>query len=216
MRMLTENLGLKLVSVAIAAALWWFVAGESQIAMSVPASVQYRNVPADLELNADTIDRLFLKVRGPATRITSNALAQTALVLDLAGAEGPGEHSFNISASNLTLPVGVSLVRVIPSQVKVRLEKRITKDVPVEVRFAGPPPRGYRVASQTVAPPAVRLVGPESRLESVTSVLTDPVDLASKIGTAEFRVNAALPDGHVRFENDTPAVAVSVVVEKIP
>ena len=216
MRMLTENLGWKLVSLAIAAALWWVLAGESQIALSVPASVQYRNVPPDLELDTDTIDRLFLKVRGPATRITPNALSQTALVLDLGDAEGPGEQSFNITASNLTLPVGVSLIRVIPSQVRVRLEKRITKTVPVEVRFAGPPPRGYRVASHKVTPGSLRLVGPESRLQAVTSVQTDPVDLSSKLGDTEFRVNAALPDGHVRFENDAPTVAVSVSIQKIP
>ena len=216
MRTLTENLGLKLAALLAAVLLWWFLAGESQVAMSVPASVQFRNLPPELELSTEAIDRLFLKVRGPATRVTSLALAQTALVLDLDGAQSPGERTFNITSANLTLPAGVSLIHVVPSQVKVRLERRVTRDIPVEVRFAGPPPRGYRVSSHDVVPRTLRISGPESRLESINAVHTDPVDLASKIGTAEYRVSAALPDPYVRFENPAPVVAVAVAVEKIP
>ena len=128
----------------------------------------------------------------------------------------PGEQTFTISANNLTLPPGVSLVRVVPSQIRVRLERRITKDVPVEVRFAGPPPAGYRIVHQDVQPSTVRILGPESRLEHIGAVQTDPVDLSSKLANAEFRVPVFLPDGLVRFEDSNPIVTLRVTLEKIP
>jgi hypothetical protein len=216
MHMLTDNLGWKLLSIAAAAGLWWGLAGDTQVAMSVPAAVQFRNLPPELELSGDQIDRLFLKVSGPATRVTASRLGQTALTLDLSSANEPGEHTFTITDRNLTLPAGVSLVRVVPSQVRVRLDKRVTKEVPVEVRFAGPPPPGYRVSSQEVQPDRLRIVGPEARLEQIASVQTDPVDLASKVGEAKFRVNVSLPDPNVRFEEASPVVFVSIGLEKIP
>jgi hypothetical protein len=216
MRMLTDNLSWKLFSLIAAVGCWWLLAGQTDVATSVPASVRYRNVPPDLELNSDPIERLFLKVRGPATRLTVTSLSQTALVLDLRGVLQPGEQTFTIDESNLTLPAGVTLVRVVPSQVRVRLERRTAKDVPIEVRFAGPPPTGYRVARQDLQPSSVRIVGPESRLEHIGSVQTDPVDLSSKLGNAEFRVPVFLPDALVRFEDSNPIVTLRVTLEKIP
>jgi diadenylate cyclase len=216
MRTLTDNLGWKLFSIVVAAGFWWALAGQTEVSTSVPTAVRYHNVPADLELDSDQIERLFLKVRGPATRLSPSSLSQTALVLDLRNADKPGEQTFAITDSNLTLPPGVTLVRVVPSQVRVRLERRMTKDVPVEARFEGPPPAGYRVSHQEMSPARLRIVGPESALEQIAAVQTDPVDLSSKLASAEFRVPASLPDPKVRFEQPNPIVTVRVTLEKIP
>jgi YbbR domain-containing protein len=216
MRMLTENLAWKLFALALATGLWWATAGEGQLAMSVPAAVQYRNVPQDLELIAEPIDQLFLKVKGPTARLRAPSLAETTVVLDLTNADRPGDQTFTLGPGNLTLPPGVALVRVAPSQVRVRLERRATKEVPVEVRFVGPPPAGYRISYQSTNPQRVRITGPESRLEQIASVETDPVDLASRIGTTEFRVHPYISDPLVRFESEVLPISVKVALEKIP
>lgn len=215
MRMLTDHLAWKLVSLAIAALLWYFVAGQTEFATSIPAAVQYRNVPPELELNVEPVERLFLKLRGPATSLTPTALNQTALVLDLRSVNSPGEQTFPVDRTSLALPPGVTLVRAVPSQVRIRLERRVTRTVPVEVRFAGPPPEGYRVVSQNVSPAAIRVVGPESQVEQVTTVQTDPVDLSSKLATSEFRVPVFIPNPQVRPENASAVVAVRVSLQKI-
>jgi hypothetical protein len=216
MRMLTENLGWKLTSIVIAAGFWWALSGQTEVATSVPAAVRYLNVPTDLELSSEHVERLFLKVRGPAPRLAASSLAQTTLVLDLSNTLKPGEQTFTITKDNLTLPPGVSLVRVVPSQVRVRLERRSTKNVPVEVRFAGPPPRGYRVVEQSTDPATVTIIGPESRLDQITSLQTDPIDLSAELASSEFRVPVFLPDPQVRFAQPQPTTTVRVTLEKIP
>jgi hypothetical protein len=213
---LTENLGWKLFALLVSTAFWWGLSGQTEVATSVPAAVRYRSVPPDLELNTEHIDRLFLKVRGPATRLTSASLSQAMLVLDLGNVVQPGEQTFTITARNLLLPPGVTLLRVEPSQVRVRLERRAARDVPIEVRFSGPPPTGYRIARQEVSPPRVRIVGPSSRVEQIGALQTDPVDLSSQLAKVEFRVPVVLPDPQVRFEHANPVVTVRVTLEKIP
>jgi YbbR domain-containing protein len=212
---LTSRLGYKLVALGAAVVLWLTLVDERELATSIPVSVQYRNLPADLELISDPLDRLYLKLRGPATQLNMQALSSTSVVLDLSGVHTAGEQTFAIGTKTLSLPVGVSVERTIPSQIRLRFEERKTKDIVVEARFAGPPPPGYRVASQQVFPPNLRIVGPESHINLVDSAQTDPIDLSGTVGNAQFRVSAYVSDPQVRFEDQSALVTVRVNLEKV-
>lgn len=214
-KLLTENAGWKVAAIAISASLWYGFVGETELATSVPVAVQFRNVPADLEVTAEQIDRLFLRLRGPATRLNASNLTQVIVLFDLAGIEKPGEHTFNLGPGNLRLPAGVHVGRVVPSQVRLTFHKRLAKDVPVEVRYAGPPPAGYRVAREHASPPKVRVTGPEGRVQDLSSAQTDAIDLSSVVSDSEFRVPVYLPDPQVRFEGAPPIISVRVSLEKI-
>jgi hypothetical protein len=216
MRALTENLGWKLFSLAAAFILWSTFVGEVEVATSVPVRVAFRNISPDLELAADPPDSLFLKLKGPSARLGAAELGRIELALDLKNANKPGEQTLNIGATELGLPGGVTLIRAIPSQVRVTLERRAEKIVPVEVRFAGPPPGGYRIVSQRVSPAAVRVIGPEAAINRLDAAPTDPVDLSSTIGNAEFRVPVHLDDPHLRFETGSPVVTVQLSLQRIP
>jgi hypothetical protein len=213
-RFLTDNLGWKLLSLAIAVALWLGYVGEAEIGTSLATPLQYRNLPRELEVSTDFADRVYLKVRGPATRLSAASLGQSAIILDLSGVTRPGERTFSINSSNVVLPAGVELVSVIPSQVRLTFERRGSREVGVEIRFAGPPPPGYRVAEQHAIPDRLRIVGPQSRLDTVRTAQTDPIDLSNTFADAEFRVPVYLSDSYVRLERDGP-VTVKVRVEKI-
>jgi YbbR domain-containing protein len=212
--MLIEHLPWKIVSLIAAVLLWFGLVGETELAISVPVSIQYRNVPPDLDISSGQLDRLFLKLRGPSTQLTPAALANTAVHLDLGAIHSAGEQTFTIDSSNLNLPTGVFLLRVVPSQIRVDLEKRITRQVPVEVRYSGPPPLGYRIIGQTVDPPRVTIVGPESRVEQTTAALTDPISLNSSVGEAKFNVPVYVTDPQVRLQQSV-AANVHVRLEKI-
>jgi hypothetical protein len=213
-RFLTYNLGWKLLSLAIAFGLWAAYVGESEIATSIAAPLQYRNLPRDLEVSTDFVDRIYLKVRGPATRLSPASLSGAAIMLDLGVVTKPGEQTFSVNSTNVLLPSGVELVRVVPSQVRLTFERRGTREVPVEIRFAGPPAPGYRIMDQHAVPDRLRVMGPQARLDSIRTAQTDPIDLSNTFGEAEFRVPVFLSDPHVRLERDGPVV-VRVRVEKI-
>lgn len=215
MRAVVSNVGWKLLAVVSAFVLWRLFVGETELATSIPVAVQYRNMPPDLELTADPPERLFLKLRGPASRLNPSDLTRTVLLVDLKNAMAAGEQTITITEQELGLPPGVELVRVVPSQVRITLEKRTEKTVPVEVRHAGPPPKGYRIVTQRVEPARVKIVGPEAILSRIDSVPTDPVNLGGVVGAEEFRVPVYAPDPHVRFEGK-PVVTVKVELEKIP
>jgi hypothetical protein len=214
-RLIVENFWWKLFSLALSVGLWLTLVGESERGASVPAEVQFKNLPPNLEISSDPIDRIYLKVRGPASRLTDPFLSQAAVVLDLAAVNGPGEQTFTLDSSDVTLPQGVKVERVIPSQIRLRFERGITREVPVTVRFSGAPPKGYSIVAINTAPSDLQITGPESHVNHIKEAETDPIDVTSTVADASFRVSAFIPDQHVRVLG-SPIVQVRVKLEKAP
>jgi len=215
MRILIDNIGWKLLSVLFAFALWANYVAESEVGTSIAAPLQLRNLPKDLEISTDLPERVYLKVRGPSSKVTAANLAQATITLDLASVNHPGEQTFPINSNVVQLPSGVSVVRAVPSQVRLDFEQRASRDVPVEPRFSGSPPAGYEVTWKQAYPDKVTVLGPESRIQSVTSAPTDAINLTTTVGATEFRVPVFLSDPHLRLLRDEPVV-VKVKVERIP
>jgi len=209
---ITHNPGWKLLSLALAVLLWLAFVGDPEVAASASVPVQYRNLPKDLEMSSDVVEKMHLEIRGPSGKLRAAQLADLAVVLDLGGVTRPGQRTFTIAPGNINLPSGVTLLRAVPAQVRLQFEQLLTRDVPVEVRFSAAPPEGYQIGEQVVDPPRVRILGPESRVESVISVQTDPIDLSATVGRRDFRVPTSVTDPQVRFEGST---MVSVRVETV-
>ncbi len=214
-RFLKTNVSWKLFSLLLSIVLWFTFVAESETAVSIAVPVEFRNMPRDLEITTEVADRLYLKVRGPSARMRSSDLAQASVVLNLAPVVRPGERTFTLDQSTVHLPAGIVLTRAVPSQIRLRFENRLHRRVPVEPRFEGLPPRGYRVARMETSPPALTIAGPESRVQLVSAVPTDAIDLSGTVSSGEFRVSAYVSDSQVRFEG-SPAVVVRVILEKIP
>jgi len=215
MRRLTDHTGWKLVSLLAAVTLWYLVVGDTEVAVSIPVVLEYRNIPPDVEITSDHIDRLFIKVRGPRPRVSVSALTGTSLALDLSRASKVGEQTVTITERELGLPAGVQLIRVVPAQIRLKLDRSATRSVPVKARITGAPPDGYRITRQTIVPDSVRITGPESNLQLISSVMTDPINLSSSVGYTEFRVPVAIDDPQLRVEFPEP-VSVSITLEKAP
>ncbi|MCL5745874.1 MAG: CdaR family protein [Acidobacteria bacterium] len=211
-RFFTRNIGWKLLSLAIAVLIWIAVASEPELSTFVSVPVEFQNVPDDLEISSHAVESVTLELHGPAGELREVRNARAAVVLNL-GDVAPGEHTFSINSDNTRLPRGVEMVRAIPSQLRLEFERRITRSVPVDVRFYNKPQSEYEVAGYTVHPPTLTIFGPESRVDAVKTAVTDRIDVSSVVGTSEFHVNAYVDDPYVRFQTP-PYVTVQINMKK--
>ncbi|HVP46018.1 MAG TPA: CdaR family protein [Bryobacteraceae bacterium] len=209
---LTNNIGWKLLSLGAAVALWVSVASEPELATLRAVPVEYKGVPDDLEISSDVVGDVVLGMRGPSSRLRDLREDRPAVVLDFSSVHEPGQRTFNVDNSNVSLPRGIQLVRSIPAQLQFRFEYRRTREVPVEVRFS-PPHEGYSIASYTVTPPKLIITGPESSVAKTGSVRTDTVDISGVIGSHQFRVNTYLAEPRARFQSPSQVV-VDVAMKK--
>jgi len=209
-----KNIGWKLSALALSTLVWIAMTADPPVTSTISAPVQYKNIPRELEMSSDVVDKVQLEVRGPSGKLTPAGLSDTAVVLDLSSVLRPGERTFPLREARIQLPPGVIMQQSIPNQIRLHFERRMVRDVPVEVRIANPPPSGYQIVSRRVVPPQLRIIGPESRVKELTHVDTDPLDLGGVVGTTQFSVQTYISDPRVRFES-SGRVTVHVEVRKI-
>lgn len=212
-RAVTRNFGWKLGSLLLAVLLWFAIVGEPEAVTTHSAPILYRNLSQDLLIGQDAIDSVRLELRGPSGRLSTAALSDLTVELDLSDIKKPGERTFTLSGSDLRLPDGVTFLRAIPSQLRLRFARRESKEVPVEVRFSAMPPAGYAIVHQEVTPEKVRIAGPEYRVDTIRVAETDAIDLGAVTSDGSFRVNTFISDPQVWFES-APAVTVKLTIAK--
>jgi hypothetical protein len=213
-RALTRNLGWKLGSLFLSVSLWFAIIGEPELVATHSVPIFYRNLAPDLLIGSDAVDSVRVELRGPSSKLTAGNLADIAVLLDLSSIGGPGERTYTLSDGDLHLPEGVTFLRAIPSQLRLQFAHLRSKNVPVQIRIAQPPPSGFTVTSQTVEPSQLRIAGPELRIERTTSAQTDAIDLSGITQSTEFHVNTFIADPQVRLENSS-IVTVKVTIEKV-
>jgi YbbR domain-containing protein len=211
-RALVSNLGWKLLSLALAVLLWLTFASAPEVATSLAVPVEFQHIPAELEIVSNLPERVQLQVQGAAGKLDALDLSAISVVLNLSDVRSPGQRTFTLDSHNVRLPLGVRLIRAVPGQLRVEFERRASAEVPVRVRFSGPPPHGYHVRRFEVHPAKLTVLGPESRVRQVEYAETDPVELEPKAGEQEHRVNAFVREPQVRFATP-PLVRVKVLLE---
>ncbi|MBL8174731.1 MAG: YbbR-like domain-containing protein [Bryobacterales bacterium] len=214
MSWIKDNWGLKLLSLMVAVLLWLATVGEPESATVIAVPVQYRNIPANLEVSSEMRESAYVEVRGPSGRLSGANLANTVVLVDLAGQQRPGERTYSIQEDNVRLPPGVQFLRAVPAQIRIRLEYQVSREVPVVVRYSGPAPDGLRIARQEVAPQLVRILGPESRVSAIDRVQTDPIELAAVEGVQTFQAHPYSGDPQVRLVKSDLMVTIKVGLEK--
>jgi len=212
-QLLLHNLGWKIASLMIAIGLWISVAREPELVTTLSAPIEFKNLPEDLDFSGNLPERERLEIRGPSGRLSRDNLADIAVVLDLKDAR-PGERTYNIRPSSANLPSGVSFDRAVPSQLTLHFERLVARDVPIDAVFVKTP-EGYRIQSDSLDPPRVRIRGPEERVLNLARVMTDPMDLSGVVSEREFQTHVNVGDPRVRVDI-TAAVRVKVRLEKIP
>ena len=213
-RNIIENLGLKLVAMALAVGLWLSVAGETVIERGFEVPVGFENVPADLQVAGDPPDTVHVRVRGPMSIVNRLALGDVVAVLDLAG-ERPGERRlFDMFADRVRTPFGVEVIQVIPATITAALERAgVPRTVPVVPDIEGQPAEGFAVGRISTVPESAEIVGPRSLLDSVVEAITEPVSIEGSDERVQALVTIGVSDRVLRLR--TPSSA-EVTVEIVP
>lgn len=96
----------------------------------------------------------------------------------------PGEvYTLRLNTTNISVPLGVKIVRIEPRDLLLNLDRKVSKKVKVIPTFANKDalPQGYAVDRVSFQPSEVLLAGPESILEKIYSVKSAPIPLSSSL-----------------------------------
>ena len=210
-----RHLGLKIVSIGLAALLWGLVSGEQVVERALRVPLEFTNVPAHLELVGDALNSVDVRVRGSAGALGRLAAGDVVAVLDLRGARDVTGQLFHLTRDDVRSPLGIEVVQVTPSTIAMAFDKSDSKPVPIVPAFEGEPADGYVVSTVAVKPATVELVGPAGVVATMTEAITEPVSLTGKSASFVSSVSVGSPAPSVRLHQAMLA-RVSVIITKAP
>ena len=210
-----RNLGLKFLSVCIAAMLWLVVAGERVVERVLRAPVEFQNLPNGLELVGNLPDTVEVRLRGSSGALSRLAPGDLAAVLDLRTAR-PGRRLFHLAPTQVTVPYGIEVVQVSPSTLTMEFETSGVRVVPVEPDIEGRPAAGFEITSVTSDPATVEVAGPESALQRLDSAMTEPVTVTDERRSVREVVTIGVRDASLRLVTPKTAVVTVTISPRRP
>jgi YbbR domain-containing protein len=207
-----RHLGLKVLSIALAGAIWLTVGDQRAIERTMRVPLEYHNMPSNLELMASPPDTVEVRLRGPSGTIGRLLPGEVVAVLDLTAARS-GTRLFHMLADEVRVPYGVNVAQVNPAALPLTFEPAASRVVPVVPVVDGEPAAGFRIGRILSSPEQVKIVGPNSHVVGVVSATTEPVSVAGATTTVVDRVVVGVANELVRLEQPQNAI---VSIEIVP
>jgi YbbR domain-containing protein len=213
MSLFLENVPLKVVSLGLAALLWFVIAGEKTSEMGISAPLELQNFPKDLEVTGEPVDAVEVRLRASPGIIQRIGPGDVSAQVDLAGLQ-EGEHIIHLTDKSVRMPFGVKVVKITPSLLTLNLERTLQKVVPVRPRLLGRPAPGFEVGEIRAEPSEVRIAGPRSRVQAMESAFTEPLSVEGAQSNVSDVVNMGLDDPLLRVLG-SPRVRATVRIQEV-
>ena len=212
-RWVLHNFWLKILSLLLATGLWLAISPDQELAeVAVRVPIEFQHVPPHLEISSATIPDAQIRVRGPQRLIRGVRASDIHAELELADVK-PGERTFDLTAQQIHLDRELHVVQVVPGQVHLSFDMRLTREVEIHPRVTGNFAAGEQIAKVLVDPERITITGPRRQVELVDAATTDPVDASGTRTQATFVTNVYVADALVQVVQPTP-VRVTVIMEK--
>ena len=206
-----SNFGLKALALIIAVGLW--MAGHRDTERAIEVPLEFRNIPSDLMVMDNRVDYVVLRVMGPRTSVSTLDADNVKLSLDLDGAKS-GLLSYPLAPGDFNVPRGITVARITPPVIHLRLEPVAKRTLPVVVRVSGKPMSGYRIAHTTVRPENVAVQGPAEEVRRLASIETVPVDVEEHRDAIKRRVRLSNDGKPLSITPDQVDVVITIEQEQ--
>ena len=155
-------------------------------------SIDPYKLPEGLTLIGPPLKEIEVRVQGALSALEYLALNRPRYSLDLSGV-AIGVESIPINPDMLQMPDGVKITCVNPAYLTVRVDRRLKKQVPVMISVSGKPAASFFVDDLLAKPSMVMICGPETVLDPIDAILTQPIDVNGR--SESFKKETALDLG---------------------
>ena len=131
-----------------------------------------------------------------------------------------GVVRYRLFSDMIDVPINVRVVSVQPAEMIYRLEKLVTKRVPVSVELSGYPSEGLSLESFEIIPKEVLVKGPQSHLKDLRVLKANPVDIEGMRENAIKELSFDTTLGKIAIDDEIPKVNIlfrtggSIIEEK--
>ena len=211
-RVASQNLGLKVLALALAVSGWWFVAGESKVLVSFTVPLEIRNVPKGLTMTNKPEREVEVRLAGASSLLSGLRPSELSAGVDLATAHA-GRQYFTLDDRAVKVPPGIKVQRIYPNSIEVVLDRTERRMIAVTARIGGGAALRKRIAKLEIDPPSVEVEALPEEFARMPVVYTQEVvpDRTDGVFSAIARVETR--EAHAKIVGN-PSVRVKIEFRK--
>ena len=169
-------------------------------------------LPPNLVMSNQTVQKVRIKVKASERLLAKLGPDSFSVNLSIKLAQYKKNEPLNIivNPSDITAPLGVTVVAVEESRVMAYLDQVISKRVKVIGQFSGSQ-IGYTTGLVILTPSEITITGPSSSLELKESVFTEPIPLNHMTENFEFESKLSPTKGIISTSESTILAKVEII-----
>jgi YbbR domain-containing protein len=191
-----------LLSFIFITAIWLNVSRGQDTLVNIDVPIGYMNLNPEMEIVNASVNTVSLKLSASAALMRAIRPEQLQVNLDLGNAK-LGENAFLITSEDVSLPPGIELKSVTPSEIFVYLDDIVSKELPVQVDWVGQLPDDLIMVSATVQPERVKVLGGQQALESLSTIYTEKIALDNLSGEGSLKADLVLQPASLKIASNS-------------
>lgn len=177
-----KNLIPKLVSILLAVVLWGYLTSTKSGDIRFKLPLTYRNLDQTLTVSHLSNKYFMVRLKGRKDDLKSINSKNIKVFVDLSTAKVGEYNSFPVRIEKIDIPEELE-VDVNPAEIKLYVEKKSYRNVPVVARASGDPEKGFVLGMIKVNPETVRIAGAANLITSIESLKTEYIFVNNKNST---------------------------------
>ena len=199
-----SNLLPKTALLLMVTAFWALITSRQGQITTVTAPVRLHGIADELILVKSVPEEVEVQLKSFSSLTPTPAKLDISANIDLAGVR-EGQAQVRIKHSDFQLPSGMAVTSVTPAQIRVSVERKVRKTVPVRVTIkSGGGAGGVRDNDVVPEPARVEVEGPASQISRLESIPTEPIDAARLVRGRAYEKNLLPPSKMVTLLRDEP------------
>ena len=192
---------LKFISFFTAVFLWTYVQNSETVKFEKTVALEFV-LPSDMVFAETPVGEVVFMIEGPRAFVRNVSEREDKLLIDLnrSGVRKQQNFSIDIVPTQLSLPFGMVVERVLPRKINIKLEKKATKIVPIKARYIGSLPDGLTLTRAELTPKEVEVWGPQTQIKKIKEISTAPIDMESLIGGNSINLDLVNRDERIFYE----------------
>ena len=195
---LRKNLLLKILSVLFAILIWFIVTKEEKSILTLTVPLELKNLPNNLIISNNYPGKIDLRIQGSKSMLADLTLGDVSVSLDLSKNQ-IGKGRYFIRSENVKHPFGTEILLIDPSIIRLDVQKKTEKMIPVLLNVKGKPKKGYQIIGTAANPKEIAVIGPENEIDKIKRIMTEPIDVENKDKTFSTEVPLIILSSHISF-----------------
>lgn len=206
-----SDIGLKILAVALALSLWFFVTYRGQSEVVMDAYIEFKNVPKGMELLRQNANKVNINISGHERLLKTLSPMDVRVFVDMSNAK-KGEAVYYLDKGNVVMPRTIKVLRIEPTSVKVTLDESTSKILAVKANIIGAPEKGYIVKSVEVNPSSVKTEGAKTEMARIAVLRTEPIDITGI--DSDIIQNVRISTNGRNIRTKVPEVTVKITIRR--